>query len=86
MYLAMLIYSPITTAFSYFGALCGTFAGILIIFIRCSCTKRDEKRYGKRRKKEMKESLILDLQLKCVFNEEGGAYRVIKLHEFSYKS
>ncbi|XP_011873760.1 PREDICTED: urea transporter 1-like isoform X2 [Vollenhovia emeryi] len=28
MYLAMLIYSPITTAFGYFGALCGTFAGL----------------------------------------------------------
>jgi len=27
-YLAILIYSPVTTAFSYFGALCGTFAGI----------------------------------------------------------
>ncbi|XP_011167753.2 urea transporter 1 [Solenopsis invicta] len=28
MYLAMLIYSPISTAFSYFGALCGTLAGL----------------------------------------------------------
>ncbi|KAG5318172.1 MCM6 factor, partial [Acromyrmex heyeri] len=28
MYLAMLMYSPVTTAFSYFGALCGTFAGL----------------------------------------------------------
>ncbi|XP_011698932.1 PREDICTED: urea transporter 2-like isoform X3 [Wasmannia auropunctata] len=28
MYLAMLIYSPVSTAFSYFGALCGTFAGL----------------------------------------------------------
>ncbi|XP_012058822.1 PREDICTED: urea transporter 1-like [Atta cephalotes] len=28
MYLAILIYSPVTIAFSYFGALCGTFAGL----------------------------------------------------------
>ncbi|XP_071564577.1 urea transporter 1 isoform X3 [Temnothorax nylanderi] len=28
MYLAMLIYSPLATVFSYFGALCGTFAGL----------------------------------------------------------
>ncbi|KAM0727141.1 Urea transporter 1 [Formica fusca] len=28
MYLAMLIYSPASTAFSFFGALCGTFAGL----------------------------------------------------------
>lgn len=28
MYLAMLIHSPVSTAFSFFGALCGTFAGL----------------------------------------------------------
>jgi len=57
-YLAMLMYSPTSTVFSFFGAFCGTLAGIYIIFFLYKNMCKKEKEREKKRE-DMRGSLIL---------------------------